>query len=375
TPDASNQIGVDPQVVATYNTSVAVMPWRTAPGVTGIALVAVELPPNLLGNYHLTAGSPARNAGAASKTVGALTVNAPATDIDGNPRPSLPGFEIGADEYPVLVYLALNNNATLPVSTGGTLAFANEDIVAFNGANYDMVFDGSDIPRVGFPAQQVLAGTRIDDFAVLSPTRILMSFIGPIPAGRLPGIPVAFGPIDDSDIVQFDATALGLNTAGTFSIYFDGSDVGLTTNSEDVNSLEVLPNGDLVISTVANVTVPGLAGLNTGRHLLRCAGTFGETTACTWSVYFDGTDVGLNESSNEVIDGQAIAANGDLYLSTQGNFSLPLVPPLSGADEDIFVCRPISLGGTTICNYLRPVFFDGSLFGLGGNDVTGIELP
>ena len=374
----ANCVGVDPLVQAEYDTSVAVFPWRTNPNFVQAAIVAIDLPINLLGNYHLTAGSPARDKGAASKTVGALTVNAPATDIDGNPRPSLPGFEIGADEYPVTVYLALSG-ATLPVSTGGTLAFANEDILAFNGVNYDMVFDGSDIPRVGFPAQQVLAGTRIDDFAVLSPTRILMSFTDPILAGRLPGVPLSFGAIDDSDIVQFDATSLGLTTAGTFSIYFDGSDptVGLTTAGEDVNSLEVLPNGDLVISTVNNASVPGIPGAVTGRHLLRCAGTFGESTTCTWSMYFDGTDVGLNETSDEVIDGQAIAANGDIYLSTMSGFNTsPVVPTLTGADEDIFVCRPILLGATTACTYL-PLFFDGSAFGLGlaGNDVTGIELP
>jgi hypothetical protein len=370
-PDASNQIGVNPQVISTYDTSVAVMPWRTMPGMTGIALVAVELPPNLLGNYHLQAGSPARNTGAASKTVGLLTVNAPASDVDGDPRPSLPGFEIGADEYPVIVYLTLSaNSTTLPVSTGGTATFANEDILAFNGVSFDMVFDGSDVITGN------MGGVRIDDFVVLSPTRILMSFTDPLQTSRLPGIPAAFGPVDDSDIVQFDATSLGNVTAGTFSIYFDGSDVGLTTNGEDVNSLEVLPNGDLVLSTVAAVTVPELTGVNTGRHLLRCGnGTYGESTACTWSIYFDGTDVGLNETGDEVIDGHATAANGDIYLSTTGGFSVPLVPPLSGANEDIFVCRPIALGETTTCIWSRTLFFDGSVFGLGSNNVTGIELP
>lgn len=95
-PDASNQIGVDPQVAATYDASVAVLPWRTQPGVVGIALVAVELPPNLLGNYHLQMTSPANDAGAASKGA----ISAPTSDIDGQLRPSDLGFEIGADEQP-----------------------------------------------------------------------------------------------------------------------------------------------------------------------------------------------------------------------------------------------------------------------------------
>jgi hypothetical protein len=37
-------------------------------------------------------------AGAASATVGAVTVNAPAFDIDHDPRPSGGGYDIGADQ-------------------------------------------------------------------------------------------------------------------------------------------------------------------------------------------------------------------------------------------------------------------------------------
>jgi hypothetical protein len=385
-PDPSNQIGVNPQVIATYNTSVAVMPWRTAPGMTGIALVAVELPPNLMGNYHLTAGSPARNAGAAGKTVGALTVDAPLADYDGDPRPSLPGYEIGADELPVTVYLTLQNNLTFPASrffpgaTAAQRAVRNEDIISFNSATgtFDFVFDGSDVG---------LGSATIDDFAILStrPTvQILMSFAEPIEQQNgnpaLPGIPAAYGAVDDSDIVLFTATSLGYNTAGTFSVYFDGSDVGLANNAEDVDAIEILPTGELVISTSGDFSVPGITVTSGnaagGRVLLKCAGTFGETTTCAWSVYFDGRDVGLDVEA-ENADGLAVGPNGDVYLSTSGNFNVPLAPTgnLAGQDEDIFVCRPVSLGDNTACIYLPAAFFDGTTLGLGANDVAAIELP
>lgn len=86
----------DPGVVATYDTSVAFAPWRTNPAFIGAILVAVDLPPNLLGNYHLASDlSPAYNAGAASKN----GVAAPATDIDDGARPALGGFDMGADEF------------------------------------------------------------------------------------------------------------------------------------------------------------------------------------------------------------------------------------------------------------------------------------
>jgi hypothetical protein len=98
----SNVVGADPQVVATYDTSVAFAPWRTNPAFVGAILVAVDLPPNLMGDYHLVATgnpptgspSPAFNLGAASKA----GVSAPGEDYDRNPRPQLGGFDAGADE-------------------------------------------------------------------------------------------------------------------------------------------------------------------------------------------------------------------------------------------------------------------------------------
>lgn len=91
--DGSNVIG-DPLVVTPYDTSVAFNVWRNNPNFVGAILVAVDQPVSLLGNYHLTSGSPAANVGAGSKGV----VNAPAVDIDGDARPSDGGYEAGADE-------------------------------------------------------------------------------------------------------------------------------------------------------------------------------------------------------------------------------------------------------------------------------------
>ena len=91
---STNKVGADPRVRSLYNTSVAVFPWRTNPTFASATIVALELPANLLGDYHLaTTGSPAYNAGATSKT----SVNAPKTDIDGDVRKN--GPDIGADEF------------------------------------------------------------------------------------------------------------------------------------------------------------------------------------------------------------------------------------------------------------------------------------
>ncbi len=88
-------------------------------------------------------------------------------------------------------------------------------------------------------------------------------------------------------------------------------------------------------------------------------------------MYFDGSDVGLAETSAEDTDALDLMG-GNIYLSTTGNFS---VNGLRGADEDVFVCVPTSLGEGTACNYLPSLYFDGSTWGLADNDVDAFNFP
>jgi hypothetical protein len=87
-------------------------------------------------------------------------------------------------------------------------------------------------------------------------------------------------------------------------------------------------------------------------------------------MYFDASDVGLT-TSNENVDASTLDADGKIYLSTTGNFS---VSGVSGADEDVFVFTPTALGGSTSGSYSSALFFDGSLFGLAANNVSGIDI-
>jgi hypothetical protein len=98
--------------------------------------------------------------------------------------------------------------------------------------------------------------------------------------------------------------------------------------------------------------------------------TLGSITSGTWSWYFDGSDVALG-SSGEDIDALDIDSNGAIYLSTAGDFA---VNGISGFDEDIFVCSPTSLGSVTVCNFSSTLFFDGSTWGLSDNDLDGFNL-
>lgn len=122
-PSPTNLVGVDPQVIQTYDLSLVVLPWRGDPNFVGVWMVAVDLPPTLMGNYHLQGTSPAIDQGAASKG----GINAPTTDIDDDPRPAGAAVDIGADEIG-----PLNNVAVvLPGTAFGAVRWIEALITQF----------------------------------------------------------------------------------------------------------------------------------------------------------------------------------------------------------------------------------------------------
>jgi serine protease AprX len=236
-------------------------------------------------------------------------------------------------------------------------AFSDEDIVRFdpNTNTWTLYFDGSD---AGLGAN---SSQDIDAFDLLDDGSILLSIAGDT---TIPNV----GAIDDADIVRFVPTALGQNTAGTYSWYFDGSDVGLTTADEDVDAVDLLSDGRIVISTLGNVSVTGASGAD--EDLLVFTPTrLGTTTSGAWSLYFDGSDVALT-ATNEDVNGVWInPATGQVYLSTLGAFA---VTGASGDGADIFVCTPGTLGATTSCTF--SLYWDGSANGFAGEIADGIGL-
>lgn len=238
----------------------------------------------------------------------------------------------------------------------GGLAVDIGDIISFDGTNYNMVVDGSDIG---------LNGLGIDAIKFMDADEILLSFVRPV---SLPGIT---GEVDDSDIVKFTATELGDTTAGTFTLYFDGSDVGLEAGTEDVDAIELLTDGSLLVSTTGDSDV--LPFTVQGGDILAFTPTaLGETTAGTWSLYFDGEDVGL---SGVGVDGISVSDGGDLFLTSSNSFNLP---ELSAKDEDVFIFQPSSLGEQTAGTFASALLFDGSHRRAGGDlkalDFTTVQI-
>jgi hypothetical protein len=236
----------------------------------------------------------------------------------------------------------------------GGVAFSDEDILKYDGSSWSLFFNGSDVG---------LASVDVFAFYLLDANSLLLSFNASIALGG-----IVFAP---TDIARFDATSLGAITAGTFSMYFNGADVGLDTASDYIDAVEVLQDGKILISTQGNPVVPGLSGLADEDILAFTPTSLGNTTSGTWSLYFDGSDVDLATNSMEDVDALDVDSGGVIYLSTSGDFN---VTGVSGFDEDVFVCIPTSLGTTTSCSYSPVLYFDGSNWGQSANDVDAFNL-
>ena len=133
---------------------------------------------------------------------------------------------------PASIYDTLFSN---PFGSVGGVGFRNEDILVYDTdtGNWAMHFDGSDVG---------LSLNDINAFHIQADASILFSLRS---AQTLAGV----GWVSSSDIVRFIPTSLGQTTAGRFELYFDGSDVGLSGFSEDIDAIGFTPDERLVIST------------------------------------------------------------------------------------------------------------------------------
>jgi subtilisin family serine protease len=223
---------------------------------------------------------------------------------------------------------------------GAAGVVADEDIAQYDGATgtWSIYFDGSDVG---------LASYAIDAMAVLPSGEILISIDLDGTVAGLTGGPSGTT-VDDSDIIKFTPTSLGATTAGTWSFYFDGSDVGLTTTGEDIDAITILPSGAIGISTLTDPSVTGLTGLADEDIVAFTPTALGSVTSGTYAYYFDGSDVGLSTNNNEDIDAAYAATGNVLTLSTIGAFS---VTGVTGTDEDAFTATVTATGTNTTATF------------------------
>lgn len=170
------------------------------------------------------------------------------------------------------------------------------------------------------------------------------------------------------DVVRFHPTATGTNTAGTFSWYFDGSDVGLSTSAEKIDALDALADGRLLISTAGSLSVLNPSGGTfkaQDEDLVSFTGTFGEaTTVASWGIYLDGTAV-PGMKAEDLSGAHVDEATGDVYATILGSFNIGGV---GGNDKDVIKLHPSGGGTYTVTMYWR-----GSLNGFNLN-IGGFEM-
>lgn len=235
----------------------------------------------------------------------------------------------------------------------GGVAFHDEDILAYNPANgsWSLVFDGSDVG---------LGSVDVDAFTILADGSLLLSIDDPL---AIPGV----GVVDDSDILHFRPKSLGANTAGTFIMYLRGAEMGLSTDSAnvdgaDVDAIDFAPDGRLLLSTLGSVRVSGISADD--EDLL----AFNKYTGA-WSLYLDGSRMGLDNGSEDVW-AVSLGGNGEYFLSTKGTFA---VEGVSGSGADIFACTPSwSSENSLHCDFAP--YWQGNQYGFGGETIDAMDV-
>lgn len=247
-----------------------------------------------------------------------------------------------------LLYFSTAGNYQV-AGTGG--APDDADLYSWDGATFTRIFDAS---VAGLPGNADVDGLHVVDMDTF-----YVSF-NDNNGVNVPGI----GVVEDEDIVLYDA--------GVWSLYFDGGEVGLSDNNgEDVDAFTILADGSVLISGAGGVSVePNTLGARSDEDVIQCTPTLtGPITACTWTVVFDGGDVGLSNNGGEDVNGIDWQA-GTLYLTTVNDFS---VAGLSGNGFDIFSCDGPTTGEATACAGFT-LFFDGSVAGM-INQIDAFDLP
>ena len=158
------------------------------------------------------------------------------------------------------------------VDDSDILRFIPTSLGKHTEGTFEWYFDGSDVGLTK-------GGEDIDGLTVLADGRLMISTSGNVNANGVKG--------KDEDMLIFIPTSLGAQTAGSWALAFDGSDIGLTKGSEDVNGISGdVDNGELFSTTFGNFNAQGLKG--NGADILLCSpDSLGNNTSCQLEKFWD----------------------------------------------------------------------------------------
>ena len=240
----------------------------------------------------------------------------------------------------------------------------NNDIISVELVNgtVSMVIDMSDV---------LSTTVSVDAVSLLDDGSYVLSFEDDLSIPGLTGGPNGTS-VDQQDLIRFVPVSIGDNTSGSFEFYFDGSDVGLTENGEDIDGASVAPNGDLYFSFAGAFDVAGAAGRD--EDIVRFVPTsLGSNTSGSFSLDFDGSadDVKLANKGEDVDACHFHSADGDFSLSTTGAFRIP--SNHKGRDDDVITFLPTSLGENNT-NGVWMKTADGNAYDLQSADIDALDI-
>lgn len=175
----------------------------------------------------------------------------------------------------------------------GNLRFRNSDVVRYmpRTNQWALMFDASNYGIT----------VNLRDFALQPDGSMLLAFAAPQNGVE------DVGSISPNNVYRFTPEYHYFWYGQTYghddelSLYFEGADAGLTGAAERIDAVATDWDGNLLISTVGAVNVPGLSA---GREdLLKFSPTsLGANTAGAWSQAFDGSRYGITANLNAVYD-------------------------------------------------------------------------
>jgi hypothetical protein len=136
---------------------------------------------------------------------------------------------------------------------------------------------------------------------------------------------------EDEDILVYDPLT------GSWAMYFDGSDVGLSAFGLDVDAFTIQGDGSILLSVDDdNTNIPGVGAIDDSDIVRFIPSSTGNNTTGTYQLYLDGSTVGL-DTRDEDIDAIGFAPNGRLVVSTVRSAVVPGITSPSVLDKDLIV--------------------------------------
>ena len=213
--------------------------------------------------------------------IGSTDINALSVLPDGS---VLVSFNSGSFSLPGLI----GGPSGTTVEDSDLVLFTPSSTGSSSAGTWSFYLDGSDCALT-------TNGEDIDGVCYLDDGTLLMSTLGTARGG---------GPTNrDEDVMLFTPTSIGSASGGSWTTFFDGSDVGFSNSGgEDLNAISLDFDGTLLFSTQGTYSGSGSSGAD--EDVSRFTGSFGSATSGFAELIFDMSALGI--STSEDIDGLSI---------------------------------------------------------------------